>query len=286
MNAPGAGSPDLLVPARGALLDALVALEQHRDAVIVIGAQAVYLRTSEIRAKVALAESTKDSDIAVDPRELAEEPLLEQAMTRAGFIPNPDPRKKQPGAWVNDAGFEVDLMVPEALAGGGGKQARGARIPPHSKGATRRARGLEAALVDYSRMEVAALDPADDRRYAVKVAGPAALLVAKLHKIAERVDDPNPDRLQDKDAHDVYRLLTAYETDDLAARIAQLLDEMICATETMEALDNFKALFAAGPEATGSAMAGRAEEGLGEPLTIAASTAALAADLVRAAAPR
>lgn len=260
----------------------MVALEQHRDAVIVIGAQAVYLRTSEIRAQVALAEATKDSDLAVDPRELAEEPLLEQAMTRAGFIPNPDPRKKQPGAWVNKAGFEVDLMVPEALAGGGGKQARGARIPPHSKGAARRARGLEAALVDYSPMEVAALDPADNRRYTVKVAGPAALLIAKLHKIAERVDDPNSDRLQDKDAHDVYRLLTAYETDGLAARIKQLLAEEICESETRDALDHLETLFSAGPDATGSTMAGRAEEGIGEPLTVAASTATLAADLLRA----
>jgi hypothetical protein len=285
MNVRGASSPDLLVPARAALLDALVALEQHRDAVIVIGAQAVYLRTSEIRAQVALAESTKDSDIAVDPRELADEPLLEQAMTRAGFIPNPNPRKKQPGAWVNAAGFEVDLMVPEALAGGGGKQARGARIPPHGKGATRRARGLEAALVDYSLMKVAALDPADDRHYTVKVAGPAALLVAKLHKIAERVDDPNPDRLQDKDAHDVYRLLTAHETDELAARIARLLTEEICATETRDALNHLETLFAAGPDAAGSAMAGRAEEGVGEPQTVAASIAALSADLKLAAAP-
>lgn len=39
------GDADLLVAARSALLDALEALHAHRDAVIVIGAQAIYLHT-------------------------------------------------------------------------------------------------------------------------------------------------------------------------------------------------------------------------------------------------
>ena len=53
------GSADLLVQARSALLDALEALAEHRDAVIVIGAQAIYLHTGN--AQVALAEATKDT---------------------------------------------------------------------------------------------------------------------------------------------------------------------------------------------------------------------------------
>ncbi|WP_433373756.1 hypothetical protein [Streptosporangium sp. CA-115845] len=40
------------------------ALDAHRDAVIVIGAQAIYLRTAG--SPVALAEMTKDSDLALD----------------------------------------------------------------------------------------------------------------------------------------------------------------------------------------------------------------------------
>lgn len=215
MKSPGDDAADLFVQARTALLDALLALAEHRDAVIAIGAQAIYLRTSS--APVALAEATKDSDLAVDPRKLADEPLLEDAMTRAGFIHNPN---KQPGAWITPAGIPVDLMVPETLAGVGGKQARGARIPPRAKNAARRARGLEAAVVDSSPMEVTALSPTDDRRYTVKVAGPAALLVAKLHKLGERVD--TPDRLVDKDAHDIYRLLIDTETSDLAKPFARL----------------------------------------------------------------
>ena len=126
MSSPGEPD-DLLVLARSALLDAFDALEQHRDSVVVIGAQAIYLRTE--RAPVAVAEATKDSDLAVDPRALNNDPLIEAAMKRGGF--NLDHTKNQPGAWLSPAGIPVDLMVPESLAGRG-KSARGARIPPHS----------------------------------------------------------------------------------------------------------------------------------------------------------
>jgi hypothetical protein len=100
-------------------------------------------------------------------------------------------------------------MVPEALAGRGGR--RGARVPPHDKAAMRRARGLEATVVDHSLMRVGALASDDSRAYLVKVASPAALLVAKLHKIGEREDEPH--RLESKDAHDVYRLLATLPLD-------------------------------------------------------------------------
>jgi hypothetical protein len=48
---------NLIVQARAALLDALAALDEHRDKVIVVGAQAVYLRSGQ--ADVAIAEATK-----------------------------------------------------------------------------------------------------------------------------------------------------------------------------------------------------------------------------------
>ncbi|MER6943336.1 hypothetical protein ABT294_04860 [Nonomuraea sp. NPDC000554] len=41
-------------------------------------------------------------------------------------------------------------------------------------------------------------------------------------------------------------------------------------------------LFAAGPDALGARMAGRAEEGIGEPETVALATSLLAADLLQA----
>ena len=101
------GADNLIVEARTALLDAIAALEAHKASVILIGAQAIYLRTGN--ATFALAEATKDSDLAIDTRTLGEDPLLEEAMTSAGFILNPV--SQQPGAWMSPNGIPVDLMV-------------------------------------------------------------------------------------------------------------------------------------------------------------------------------
>lgn len=269
-----AGDADLLARARAALLDALDALAEHRDAVIVIGAQAIYLRTGDIT--LALAETTKDSDLTVDPRTLADEPLVEEAMRTAGF--ELDPAARQPGAWVNAAGIPVDLMVPETLAGRGGR--RSVRVPPHATTAMRRTRGLEATVVDHAPMRIGALTPDDTREYLVEVASPAALLVAKLHKIAEREDQPH--RLEPKDAHDIYRLLAALPTDQLLPALGHLTDHPLAGKATTQALDYLQRLFAAGPEAVGSALAGRAEALVGDPEVISASVAFLAQDLLAA----
>jgi len=110
-----------------------------------IGAQAIYLHTGA--APVALAEATKDNDLAVDPRRLSDSPLLDEAMTRAGFHRNLT--SPQPGGWLSPSGIPVDLMVPEALADARGS--RGAGIPPHHPHATRRTTGPEAAVVEHSR---------------------------------------------------------------------------------------------------------------------------------------
>ncbi|WP_137726485.1 GSU2403 family nucleotidyltransferase fold protein [Prescottella subtropica] len=267
------GSGDLLVRTRAALLDAVEALGEHRDSVVVIGAQAIYLRTGGV--PVALAESTKDADLALDPRDLSEDPRVEEAMEAAGFFL--DRVSGQPGAWRNADGIPVDLMVPEALAGTGSKSARGARIPPHDRRATRRARGLEAAVVDNAPTWVDALDPADERRLNVRVASPAALLVAKLHKLGERVDTPS--RLNDKDAHDIYRILRAVETEELRGSFTRLLADGVSGPVTMEAVTHLRELFASGPGALGSEMAGRAEEGVGNPDEVAVAVSFLAGDL-------
>lgn len=158
-----------------------------------IGAQAIYLHTGA--APVALAEFTKDSDLALNPRVLAHTPLLDEAMISAGF--QRDLTTPQPGSWLSSEGAPVDLMVPESLAGAGGPNARGARIPPHSKHAARRAAGLEATVVDHDPMTVRALDEDDGRAHTANVAGPAALLVAKLYKLGER-QQRAPSRLVDK----------------------------------------------------------------------------------------
>lgn len=273
MKSPGGEPADLLVRARSVLLDAAEALTEHRESLVLIGAQAVYLRTGGL--DVALAETTKDSDVALDPRVVADEPLLDDAMISAGFY-----RSEQTETWLNSEGIPVDLMVPEQLAGGGGRGARGARIPPHSKFAARRARGLEAALVDNDMMDIPALDPQDQRTVRLRVAGPSALLIAKLHKIAERVDKPS--RLSDKDAHDAYRILRAIETPVLAETFSRLRADELCGAITEEAITFLDGLFARGPDSVGPTMAGRAEEGLGDPEQVAMATFILAQDLVNA----
>lgn len=265
---------EVMIQVRCALLDALQALDSHREAVVVVGAQAVYLHTGQ--ADVALAASTKDSDLALDQRLVADDPLLEQAMKAGGFSQD---LTSDPGAWLSPANIPVDLMIPEALAGPAAKARRGGRIPPHDKSATRRAVGLEAAVVDHSPMDITALGPDDHRTYRANVAGPAALLVAKLHKLGER-QDSNHKRLRDKDAHDVYRLLRAVPTHDVATPLSRLLEDPLAGDVTRQALVYLQELFADGPHAVGSTMAGRAEKLVGEPETVAASVAFLSQDIL------
>src|SRR3954469_12112852 len=73
-------------------------------------------------------------------------------------------------------------------------------------------------------MRITALD-GTDRSARVHVAGPVALLVAKAHKIHDRLNDAGrkPDRLTNKDAGDVYRLMLTNNARDIAASFARLL---------------------------------------------------------------
>jgi hypothetical protein len=215
------------------LLDGLEALRSHLDNVILVGAQAVYVHAGE--ADLAVAPFTTDGDLALDSRTLAGEPLIEQAMTSAGFVPS-----DQPGAWIGRHNVEVDLLVPEAIAGEG---TRGARIPPHSNRAARKVRGLEAALVDNATHDLVALDPGDSRRFSIRVAGPAALMVSKLVKLSDRLRQPR--RLDAKDAYDIYRLLQAVETEPLAVRLSELRADAFAGETTMQALGVFEEHFAA-----------------------------------------
>ncbi len=269
--------PDpLYALARGVLLDALEALGSQRGAIVLVGAQAIYLHTGA--AEFAVAEYTTDSDLGIDPGALKNSPELEVALGDAGFS-----RSGQPGTWVATRRLEgrpvtvdVDLMVPEALGGGG---RRGARLPePHGNRAARKARGLEAALVDREEREIGALDGRDARRFRVAVAGPAALLVAKLHKIHERTGAPG--RASDKDALDVLRLLRAVPTETLARALERIRKDELSAEVTEEAISYLRELFSS-PGAPGSAMAARDASPLEPEDEIKASCAFLSQDLLR-----
>jgi hypothetical protein len=99
---------------------------------------------------------------------------------------------------------------------------------------------------------VPALDPSDSRSFVVAVAGPMALLISKLHKIAERVAEREQRRLDDKDALDILRLLQATDTAVLAATATRLLETDVACGITREALgvlgDHFADARAAGPQ--------------------------------------
>lgn len=196
------------VAARRILLDALTALAPQAQAVIVAGAQAIYLRTGGGDVAIAVAPFTTDGDLALDPGQLEDDPELEAVMTDAGFELLPqEGGHVQPGIWITRTTVDgteftvpIDLIVPEGVAAGGGK--RGARLGIHGKRAARRAVGLEAALVDHTRMTISALEPTDNRSVATNVAGVAALFVAKLHKLHDRVAGESEHRRDDKDAGD------------------------------------------------------------------------------------
>ena len=157
--------PDLAseyVAARTVLLDALEALGSQREAIIVVGAQAVYLRTGDAGI-TGVAPYTTDADLALVPARLADEPHIETLLGEADFEQRGDP-----GVWwktVDVAGeptdVEVDIMVPERYALGGGR--RSVRLPPHDKMVARKAIGLEGSVVDHDLIEITALAEGLDR---------------------------------------------------------------------------------------------------------------------------
>ncbi len=247
VDRPGARGVDpSYVEARRVLLDALVALAPHGAAFIVAGAQAVYLRTGD--ADLAIAPYTTDGDLTLDPSLLADEPELEAAMRAAGFELADVGGHVEPGIWMargNVGGaavlIPVDLIVPEAVASGGGR--RGARLGVHGKLAARRAVGLEGVLVDHSTMTVSALDPADARSVEVEVAGPAALLAAKAHKLHDRVASGKATRIDDKDAADVVRLMQTTAPAAVGATLATLCRDGVAGPVTVDAVSYLEELF-------------------------------------------
>ena len=198
---------ELYVIARRVLLDALEALGEHRGATILVGAQAIYLHTGA--AGLGVAEYPTDADLALDPTLLAEIPPLEQALEDAGFRGS----TSAVGIWETrrrtrealDIDVQIDLLVPTTVSLGSGRRA--ARLPGHGVHAARKVDGLEGVLVDQAEHDITSLEPeVDGRVLRAKVAGPGALLVAKMFKLHERRGSA---RANDKDALDVLRILQA-----------------------------------------------------------------------------
>ncbi len=107
------GVDELYVIARRVLLDALEALGPHRDATILVGAQAIYLHTG-------------DAELALDPELLDEIPPLEQALQDAGFL---HMSKSGVGVWKTS---RPDRGLSRWIAAGASSNTRCTRSPNDS----------------------------------------------------------------------------------------------------------------------------------------------------------
>lgn len=253
--------------ARRGLLDVLSVLEEHHDAIVLVGAQAVYIHTGS--GDLAIPPSTTDADIALSPNKLNDEPLIDEALRAAGYTP-----RTNPGTWRSVNGVRIDIMVPEALAGAG---RRAARIPPHGKEVARKTPGLEATLIDNSVHKLFSFEDRDSRTVHVKVAGPAALLVAKVHKIDERQSQAH--RLQPKDGLDIFRLLSSVDTSHVTEVLVDLADEPTCHSVVQSAIRHLSHE-GRGPEGTVARLAVQATQGLADSEFIAHATAGLIDDVL------
>jgi hypothetical protein len=286
------------VAARRVLLDALGALHDHLDNLILVGAQAVYLHTDAAREQRLHAGSaegkegvderseertgdgtlnvppmTTDADLALNTARLAAAPEIAHSLISAGFSPSTNP-----GHWLGAMDVAIDIMVVPYQAGTTSKTARAARIPPHAKNVGRIAPGLEPALIDNTVHDIGALEDDDPRGFRLRVANPAALLIAKAVKIAEREDDARrqPERLKTKDALDLFRLLQTIDTDVLVAGLRSHQSEPEAARVSTQGI---AFVAAEGTRPNGLLPQLAAQAAFGDP-TIAPAFAALTNDLL------
>jgi hypothetical protein len=218
----------LYVAARRVLLDALDALAGQREALILVGAQAVYLRSGDANLQVAVY--TADADLSIDRTRLSDIPLLERAMLDGGFQLSSNSAGRQPGQWFRTVEMDgtpvdipIDLLIPGQFSGTS-KNRRTPNLDPHDRMAVRKVAGLELATVDNDIVQITSLEPnSDSRSINIKVAKTPALLVAKAYKIHDRANETKPGRAADKDAGDVIRLMRTSDPRKVGTTFGQLL---------------------------------------------------------------
>ncbi len=240
------------VTARRVLLDALTALDPHRDNLVFIGAQAVYHHTGEGDLNVPIM--TTDADLAINAVDLASDPEIGELLRSAGFVSG-----SNPGRWIGMNGVAIDLMVVPHQSGMTKATARAAKLIHHDNKTARIARGLEPALVDNMIGEIVSFEAFDPRRFELRTAGPAALLVAKAIKISERLNqsEMKPDRLKEKDALDAFRLLQAVDTEVLVQGFNSHASEENSRVVSAEVLHLYKN-FSSNPQAVFPTLATKA----------------------------
>jgi hypothetical protein len=274
----------LYIAARRVLINALDALGNHRSAVVLVGAQAVYLQAGDADLEVTVAPFTTDADLGIDPARLGTNPRIIEAMTKANFKLKMKAGNGgiEPGTWqaLTDVDgtptlIPVDLLVPEQLAIARGR--RDARLPEHGKNATRWTPGIEATIFDNTEMLITSLEPhVDSREMTIRVAGPGSLLIAKSHKIADRLADARrgrAHRVKPKDCGDVIRLMRAPASPKaVGCRLAELAMQPACAASISDGIQHLAEQF------------GRPRS-VGVEFAVQALAGALPEDQIRALAP-
>ena len=271
------------VAARAVLLDALEAMPIHRHSLILVGAQAIYLRVQDAGLDDVVPH-TLDADLAIAPELLVREPALGAALLAGGFASG------EPGRWATtrsvdgaDVSIMIDLMVPQVAASSSG---RAALVPGLGPRDARSTSGLEAALFDRSPMMIEALDPADGRSFELQVGGVAALLIANLHKFGERIDQSaKRQRPLAKDALDAHRLRRGERIETLVDSLRRLLAQDAATVAVVRhGLRILQREFAA-PGARGAQLVGVAGGVSREAAALPGLTASLASSLLEALGP-
>ncbi len=215
-----------IVTSRRALIDVIIGLADHREALTVLGGHAVIEVTRDVPA-LPPEDTTRDGDLGVTPELLGDDPTLSERMCELGYE---TARPERPGVWspVSQRDRDVymrdsvDLIAPMSLARDGltsARKIRSARVGTHGKHAVSATPGTELSTLDRRLITLRAFDggPTVD----AYVAGPTALLCAKAYKIHDRLDPAerlrNAARLRPKDYADMYRLLLAVSPEEAAA---------------------------------------------------------------------
>lgn len=259
----GAPMDSLTLATRVAIANVVRTLGGNSEALVLIGAHAIYLRTPDFRS--AVAPATKDADFVLRPEVLTTIDPLDQVLVSAGYQ-----RKGSdlPGTWVDPTGAELDFMTP-----GPRRSKRSAPVPPHGQGAIQHVEGAEGCLVDFDLMPLP-----DVNNVRIRVAGSAGLLIAKLHKVHERIGTPQRDYA--KDSFDIYRLLAGTTPDEITSRLKAILASPFGVESAESGLRLLEELFAAGADAPGSLRAGRAAAPARDAEQIALSASLLAREVL------
>ncbi|MFT4164769.1 MAG: hypothetical protein QM650_05960 [Microlunatus sp.] len=219
-----------LAQSRSTLCRALDSLTSQVEAFTVIGSHAVHERTRSLPIE---STSTKDADLAITPELATGEPSISAKMREAGFRPLAEIARglptghrgkrweSRPGLWGTDIAVdgspvdELDLLVPEALAGGRGRSAK--TLPAHGKAMIGRVDGIELAVLERDLIELEDFTSGTARpAYVARVSG---IICAKAYKITDRLDSGRDARVFNvpKDAVDLWRCLSVGNPDSARA---------------------------------------------------------------------